>query len=494
MNQIASTQLVGVRMWPLKTSLIDPNGNGSLTAVFDALRSLSAGPRLEVALLKAQRCLDQLVHHDHLTGMPNRLFLNACLPQILEQAARGRRTLALVFLDLDRFKHVNASWGHTAGDQLLRGVAQRICAAAGSDDLVVRMGNDEFVIVLPGVENDSQLEAATRHLLDTLRAPFDVEGRPLVISASAGASLYPRDGASVCELLRHASMALSHARARGRNSLQRYSPIMSRELDQQACLEARLQRAIQERTLQVHYQPIVDVQSRRIVALESLARWKDPGEDPVSPEVFIRVAEEGGLIVPLGELVLDRVLQDIVQWRRSGCEAVPVALNVSAMQLRCSDFPERLLAKAHAAGVSPRMLHVELTESVAFERAEGCGGELLEDPVARLRALGAHISIDDFGTRYACLSYLKRWRVDSVKIDRAFVNELATDSSDVAIVAGICDMARRLGISIIAEGVEGPRQLMKLRELGCPLAQGYLFSKPVPAEECFHFLLGKPLE
>jgi EAL domain-containing protein (putative c-di-GMP-specific phosphodiesterase class I) len=294
--------------------------------------------------------------------------------------------------------------------------------------------------------------------------------------------------------LRHASAALSHAKGRGTNSFQVYSPVLDRRRKQQASLEARLRRAIQNRHLEVHYQPIVDLESRRVVALESLLRWNDPVAGFVSPESFIGLAEETGLIVPLGEFVLERALQDIARWLESGCAVVPVAINVSAVQLRCSDFPARLLASTRSAGVSPTMLQVELTESVAFEHPEGCDGELIEDPLTRLRELGVHIAIDDFGTRYSSLSYLKRWRVDSLKIDRAFVRDLATDPSDLAIVAAVCDLARRLKFPVVAEGVESPQQLEMLRELGCPLVQGYLFSKPVPAEDCRRYLSGDPLE
>jgi diguanylate cyclase (GGDEF)-like protein len=493
-NQFASTSLAGAFGPQAALLLGSQNGHGALNALFDAMRGLLAGSRLEASLLNAQMYVDHLVHHDQLTGVPNRLFLAAHLPDMLKRTAQQGQSLALVFLDLDRFQDINDSCGHDQGDRLLRAVAQRIRTTARLGDLVVRMGDDEFVVILQDVQNDEQVEAALKRILEALREPFDIEGRSLATSGSAGASLYPQHGADMCQLLRHAGAALAHAKAQGRNRGQIYSPCLNPRPKRPPGIESRLRRAIQQGHLEVHYQPIVDIGSQQVAVLESLVRWRDPADGLIPPDNFIGIAEETGLIVPLGEFVLERALQDMGRWRASGCRPVSVAVNVSAVQLRRSNFPARLLALTQKHGVSPSRLQVELTESTACERPEGGNGELIEDPVRQLRALGVHIAIDDFGTRYSSLSYLKQWDVDSLKIDRAFVRDLATNSSDLAIVAAICEMARRLQIPVVAEGVEDRQQLEILRELGCPLVQGYLFSKPVPAEQCTPCLRGAPIE
>ncbi len=441
-TQIASTPFAGTLLWPVKFPLGGHNGNGALTAIFDAIRDLSAGGRVETVLWKAQRCLEHLLHHDQLTGVPNRLFLSAYLPGMLQCAASRRQALALVFLNLDRFKHVNESWGHAAGDRLLQAVAQRIRATVCPDG-PGRPHGKRRIRRCASSGQPERIETATRRLLEALADPFDIDGRPLAISASAGVSLYPRDGATVCELLvtpaRRCRMPRRAAPTVCRSTVRSWTGAASSKRASRRACAGRSRTGISKSIINPSW-------------LSSRAgSWRSrrccvgtiPGTGFVSPESFIGLAEETGLIVPLGEFVLDRVLQDIVRWCDNGGAVVPVAINVSAVQLRCSDFPERLLEAARSAGVSPTLLQVELTESAAFERPEGCDGELIEDPVARLRELGVHIAIDDFGTRYSSLSYLKRWRVDSLKIDRAFVRDLATDPSDLAIVSAVCELARR---------------------------------------------------
>ncbi|MDB6092414.1 MAG: diguanylate cyclase [Gammaproteobacteria bacterium] len=446
--------------------------------------------RFEARQLEKQGHLDHLAHHDQLTGLPNRLFLAAHLPNAVEVARRNGQLLAILFLDLDRFKHINDSRGHETGDRLLQAVAQRIRDTTREDDMVVRMGGDEFIVVLKNVANLEQVDLAATRIIEALSGPFDIEGKSLVTTASIGVSLFPRDGADMGELLRHSDTAMYHAKDRGRNNCQIFSPMMDRRLKQRMLIETQLREAMQTGQLGVHYQPIVDLASQKIVALESLLRWKHPTYGFVAPKRFIGIAEETGLIVPIGEFVLQRVLEDAARWRSSGCALVPIAINVSAIQLQRSNLPELITRSTQAHGFSPTLLQVELTESTIFERREGRNGELSQDAVTHLRELGVHIAIDDFGTGYSSLSYLKRWRVDSLKIDRSFVRDLVTDPSDLAIVGAITAMARHLNIPVTAEGIEGWQQLAKLRELGCQLAQGHLFSKPVPASECVRYLRG----
>jgi diguanylate cyclase (GGDEF)-like protein/PAS domain S-box-containing protein len=461
----------------------------SLTA-----HDVSVRRKVQAQLLEKQQHLDHLAHHDQLTGLPNRLYLAAHLPGAIEEAKRTGSMLAVLFLDLDRFKHINDSRGHETGDKLLKAVAQRIRATMRNEDVVVRMGGDEFIVVLKTVLSTDQVNEAASRITEAMSAPVIVDARPLVTTASIGVSLYPRDGSDMGELLRHSDTAMYQAKDRGRNNFQLFSPIMARRLKERMAIETSLRTAMQTGQLDVHYQPIVDISSRRVVALESLLRWKHPSRGFIPPARFVAVAEEAGLIVPIGEFVLSRAVQDLAKWRQAGCMQVPVAVNISAVQLQRSNLPATITMLTQQNNVNPKLLQLELTESAVFERREGRTGESNEDAVARLRELGVRIAIDDFGTGYSSLSYLKRWRVDYLKIDRSFVRDLVTDMSDLAIVGAIIAMARHLHIEVVAEGIEGWQQLEKLRQLGCHLAQGYLLAKPVPEEQCRRYLSGLTLD
>jgi diguanylate cyclase (GGDEF)-like protein/PAS domain S-box-containing protein len=461
----------------------------SLTA-----HDVSVRRKVQAQLLEKQQHLDHLAHHDQLTGLPNRLYLAAHLPGAIEEAKRTGSMLAVLFLDLDRFKHINDSRGHETGDKLLKAVAQRIRATMRNEDVVVRMGGDEFIVVLKTVLTTDQVNEAASRITEAMSAPVIVDARPLVTTASIGVSLYPRDGSDMGELLRHSDTAMYQAKDRGRNNFQLFSPFMARRLKERMAIETSLRTAMQTGQLDVHYQPIVDISSRRVVALESLLRWKHPSRGFIPPARFVAVAEEAGLIVPIGEFVLSRAVQDLAKWRQAGCMQVPVAVNISAVQLQRSNLPATITMLTQQNNVNPKLLQLELTESAVFERREGRTGESNEDAVARLRELGVRIAIDDFGTGYSSLSYLKRWRVDYLKIDRSFVRDLVTDMSDLAIVGAIIAMARHLHIEVVAEGIEGWQQLEKLRQLGCHLAQGYLLAKPVPEEQCRRYLSGLTLD
>jgi diguanylate cyclase (GGDEF)-like protein/PAS domain S-box-containing protein len=449
--------------------------------------------RVEAHLLEKQQHLDHLAHHDQLTGLPNRHYLAAHLPGAIEEARRTAATLAVLFLDLDRFKHINDSRGHETGDKLLKAVAQRIRATVRNEDVVVRMGGDEFIVVLETVSNPEEVNETASRINEALSVPVSVDGRPLVTTVSIGVSMYPRDGTDMGELLRHSDTAMYQAKDRGRNNFQLFSPGMDRKLKQRMAIEASLRNALQHNQLDVHYQPIIDIHTNRVVALESLLRWKSPGQGFIAPDKFIGVAEETGLIVPIGEVVLRRAFADMIQWKQAGCTPVPVAVNISAVQLQRANLPATIQKLAKQYGVRPSMLQLELTESAVFER-RGRTGESNEDAVSRLRELGVRIAIDDFGTGYSSLSYLKSWRVDYLKIDRSFVRDLVTDQSDLAIVSAIIAMARHLNIQVIAEGIEGWQQLEKLRQLGCGLAQGFLLAKPAPHEQCRRYLAGTSLD
>ena len=450
--------------------------------------------KIEAQLLEKQEHLDHLAHHDQLTGLPNRLYLAHFLPGAIEKAQRSGHMLAVLFLDLDRFKHINDSRGHETGDKLLKTVAERVRATVREDDVVVRMGGDEFIVVLQNLKNGILITEMAKRINEALGAPVIVDSRPLVTTVSIGVSLYPRDGQDMDALLRHSDTAMYQAKDRGRNNFQLFSPVMERKLKERVTVEHSLRGALQRGNLTVHYQPIVDINSNRVLALEALLRWQHPTQGFIPPHRFIGVAEETGLIVPIGEFVLQKVLEDARGWRTAGLSLVPIAVNISAVQLQRSNLRDRIMELTQVQGVSPRLLQIELTESAMFERREGRSGEAREDVISQLRDLGVRIAIDDFGTGYSSLSYLKRWHVDYLKIDHSFVRDLVTDMSDLAIVGAIIAIARHLNVKVIAEGIEGWQQLEKLRQLGCELGQGFLFAKPAPAAQCNRLLSGEPLD
>ena len=459
-----------------------------------AVNDVAARREADTQLLERHQQLDHLAHHDQLTGLPNRLYLAAHLPGAIEEAKKAGTMLAVLFLDLDRFKHINDSRGHETGDKLLKTVAQRVRSTVRTQDVVIRMGGDEFVVILKGVKETGQVSETAERINQALGAPMVVDGRTLVTTVSIGVALYPHDGLDMGELLRHSDSAMYQAKDRGRNNFQVFSPVMDRRLKERMAIESSLRTALQSKQLDVHYQPIVNIESQSVVALEALLRWKHPTHGYVRPERFMGIAEETGLMVPIGDFVLQRAVEDAVRWREAGATLVPIAFNVSAVQLQRSNLAESISRLTRQHGLEPSLLQVELTEGAVFERRDARNPDASQDAVASLRELGVRIAIDDFGVGYSSLSYLKRWRVDALKIDRSFVRDLVTDESDLAIVSAIIAMARHLHIEVVAEGVEGWQQLEKLRQLGCGFAQGHLFARPAPAQDCAQYLSGQPLD
>ena len=459
-----------------------------------AVHDVTVRRKVETQLLERHQQLDHLAHHDQLTGLPNRLYLAAHLPGDIEEAKKAGSMLAVLFLDLDRFKHINDSRGHETGDKLLKTVAQRVRSTVRTQDVVVRMGGDEFVVILKGVQQTGQVSETAERINQALGAPMVVDGRTLVTTVSIGVALYPHDGLDMGELLRHSDTAMYQAKDRGRNNFQVFSPVMDRRLKERIAIETSLRTALQSQQLDVHYQPIVNIESNCVVALEALLRWKHPSHGYVRPERFMGIAEETGLMVPIGDFVLQRAVEDAVRWRQAGGTLVPIAVNVSAVQLQRSNLAESISRLTRQHGLEPSLLQVELTEGAVFERRDARNPDASQDAVASLRELGVRIAIDDFGVGYSSLSYLKRWRVDALKIDRSFVRDLVTDLSDLAIVSAIIAMARHLHIEVVAEGIEGWQQLEKLRQLGCGFAQGYLIARPAPAQDCAQYLSGKPVD
>ncbi len=468
----------------VRCNALDVDGRDVLAYV---THDVSLRRKAEQQLIENQQRLDKMAHHDQLTGLPNRHYLTAFLPQAIEEAKAANTMLGVVFLDLDRFKHINDTRGHETGDKLLQEVASRLRACVRDSDVVIRMGGDEFVVVFRNVKNYDEVTLGAGRIIETLNRPIVIDRHSLQTTGSVGVSLYPRDGANMIELLKHSDTAMYQAKDRGRNNVQMFSHAMNRKLKHRVAVEASLREALRLKQLDVHYQPFVNLITRKIVGLEALMRWSHPVHGMIPADQFIPVAEETGLIVPMGNFVLHRTLQTMSAWRKAGIPLVPVSLNVAPAQLQRGELQSTISTLLKSHNLRPEMLQLEMTERAVFD-SHSPAGENRQDSMARLRDLGIKIAIDDFGTGYSSLSYLKNWRVDALKIDRSFVRDLVTDSSDLAIVSAIIAIARHLHIEVIAEGIEAYQQVEILRRLGCSVGQGFLFARPMPADEILKLL------
>lgn len=430
----------------------------------------------ELAIVENRRRISHLAHHDALTGLPNRLYLQSRLPRLLSRTARKGKSLALLYVDVDHFKNINDSRGHGAGDALLRAVARRLKNAVAARDLVVRMGGDEFVVVAYDVNDRAGVEALARRLMAELAPPIDAGDSGLTVTASMGISFYPEDGLDPEILLKHADIALYQAKDRGRNNYQLFAADMNVRLLERVALEQALRHAIGTEQIFVEYQPVVDMNTGALIGLEALARWQHPEMGLVPPARFIPVAEQSGTIVDLGEQVLRRVCAQLAQWKSEGLPIVPVAINVATQQFERGRLGETVTAMAREYAIDTALLSLEITESAIMHDLD----RHLES-LRSLRRAGVKIAVDDFGTGYSSLSYLKHLPIDALKIDRAFVRDMATDSNDAAIVTAIVRMARTLNLKTVAEGVETAEQLGQLRALGCDAVQGFYFGRPTAA-------------
>src|SRR6185437_10109578 len=436
----------------------------------------------------AEQRIAHMAHHDALTGLPNRVLLKDRIQHAIAHAHRDGAELAVLFLDLDRFKTINDSLGHQLGDRLLQSVASRILVCVREGDTVARVGGDEFVIVIPAIASSADASSVASKILDVLASVFHLGGNDLHVSASIGLSLYPADGADAETLMRNADTAMYHAKDSGRGNFQFFTQHMNVAAQQRLTLENALRRAIEGGEFELHYQPLFDLRDRSITGFEALVRWNRPGGEIVPPAQFIAAAEDSGLIVPIGEWVLHEALGQAKAWQASG-RSLTMAVNVSANQLARTNFVDRLRMLLEDTHVHPSVLELEVTESVIIEGA----GEAREalDHVAEL---GVGIAIDDFGTGYSGLAYLKRLPIDTVKIDQSFVRDLTVDPDDAAIVTAIVAMAASLGVEVVAEGVETEEQLAPLRRLGCQRAQGFLLARPMSAAAAARLVSRAPVE
>ena len=425
---------------------------------------------------KAEKRAQYLAQHDGLTGLPNRFLMQDRLHQAISQARRGGGQVALMFIDLDRFKTVNDSFGRVIGDTLLKQVAQRLTACLRDTDTVARLGGDEFTIMLPDATNAQGVGEVAQRVLSEFAHPFSDGEQELYVSASIGISLFPRDGSDPDELVKHADRAMYSAKDSGRNSYRYFTEDLNREVHEKVILESGLRRAIERGELRLLYQPKIDLASGKIIGAESLVRWQHPKLGLILPERFIPVAEESDLIVELGEWVLNAACEQLCAWQQEGF-ALQVAVNVSARQFRRGNLEDRVVAAMLAARVEPRLVEIELTESAIMQDAEASISTL-----ERLKSHGISISIDDFGVGYSNMRYLNRLPLDILKIDQSLIRDIGADSKDAAIVRAIIGLARSLGIKVIAEGVENHSQLSFLNAHGCNYGQGFLFGKPLAPE------------
>jgi diguanylate cyclase (GGDEF)-like protein/PAS domain S-box-containing protein len=417
----------------------------------------------------------RLAHYDVLTDLPNRALLLQHLNQMTKTAERKNTKVAVIFLDLDHFKEVNDSLGHDSGDELLQTVAKRLSSSVrAGQDTVARMGGDEFVVLLPGLESTGDLATVAQKLLSCFLVPVDLKGQQLTVTASIGIAVYPDDGRAPQELIQSADAAMYQAKSAGRNNFKFYTSDLQRRAMEMLSTENGLRRAIDQQEFILEYQPQVSLRTGRLVGAEALIRWNRPGEGLVMPGQFIAIAEERGLIIPIGSWVIDEVCRQALVWKNSSVLSVPIAVNVSAVQFRQREFVDLMLETVRKHGISPRCLELELTEGVVIRDPEATAEKL-----KRLHDLGFGLSIDDFGTGYSSLSYLRRFSFDKIKIDRSFV----LDENAANIVTAMISLSRSLRLKVIAEGVETPEQLARLREQNCDEVQGYLLGTPVSAPE-----------
>ena len=438
----------------------------------------------------AEEQIRLLAYYDGLTRLPNRVLSMERLKLALENARRQNRTLAVLFLDLDQFKRINDTLGHSAGDRLLQGVAERlkkclrssdtIARADPSDptDAIARLGGDEFIISLTDIARGEDAGRVAGRILEALDEPFRLDGQDVLIGGSIGISLFPHDGADVETLLRNADAAMYHVKDSGRGAFQFYNQSMNAAARERLAMEGRLRRALERDELLLHFQPLVDTASGEIVGAEALVRWRHPEMGLVPPAQFIPLAEETGLIMPIGEWVLQSACAQGKAWQDGGHPDLHIAVNLSGRQFRQQPLVGVVSRILGRTGFDPKHLELELTESVLMRDVEETV-KMLDG----LKALGLRISVDDFGTGYSSLSYLTRFPIDILKIDRSFVREIATGRGEGAITSAIIAMAQGLDLGIVAEGVETEEQMVHLQGRGCRMMQGYLFGRPVPAEE-----------
>lgn len=445
---------------------------------------------IERALLMSQERLDQLAHYDTLTNLPNRLLFNELLRKFISEAKRQKKNLAVLFLDLDRFKNINDSFGHSIGDQVLKIVAERMRSVLRNEAIISRLGGDEFMVLINDVEYSDQVAVIARRILGAFVTPVMVGEHELYLNLSIGISIYPNDGMKFEDLEKNADMAMYRAKQSGGGTFHYYTREMNQAASKFIELETNLRKAVNNKEFVVYYQPKIDLKTREIVGAEALIRWNHPQLGFISPASFIPVAEETGLILSIGEFVLAEACRTAKLWQEQGLKMVPVAVNLSAVQFRNLNLVQSITTILSETGLTPEYLELEITESAVMENVNIAIGKL-----RAIREIGILVSVDDFGTGYSSISYLKQFPINYLKIDRSFVDGIPDNPDDVVIASAVISLAHSLGFKVIAEGVETQGQSQFLVESDCDMAQGYYFSRPVPNEEFSKLLImGKLLQ
>jgi diguanylate cyclase (GGDEF)-like protein len=447
-----------------------------------------ANARLIVSSIEAQKLaeqvqtakdqLDHMAHHDVLTDLPNRILLHDRLKQAIELARRQGRQLAVLFMDLDQFKHINDSLGHAVGDQLLRSVARRLTGCVRHSDTISRQGGDEFVLLLPNIEHAEDAALAAQKMLAAITLPHRIDQHDLHSSVSIGISIYPDDGQDAETLIKNADTAMYHAKESGRDTYKFFEQSLNVRAVQRQSIEASLRRALEGQEFVLYYQPKINLHSGKIVGVEALIRWQHPKRGLLLPAQFVPIAEDCGLILPIGRWVLREACRQARAWRQAGLPPITVAVNTSAIEFRARDFLENIRAALEETHLEPHYLELELTESILMRDA-GSTDVMLH----ALADLGVKLAIDDFGTGYSSLSYLNKFPIDTLKIDRTFVHQITSNPDDAAIVSAVISLGKSLKLRVIAEGVETPEQYAFLLTQHCDEGQGYYFGRPVPAGE-----------
>jgi len=417
-------------------------------------------------------------HHDFLTGLPNRKLLNDRVSQAIALALRNTKKVAVLFLDLDGFKHINDSLGHSIGDRLLQSIAKRLVESVRGSDTVSRQGGDEFVVLLSEVEGLESVASTVRRLLQVGTESHAIDQHDLHVTSCIGVSIYPDDGLDAETLIKNADTAMYQAKENGRQSYQFFKPAMNVRAVERQSIEGSLRRALERQEFAVHYQPKINLRTGEISGAEALIRWTHPTRGSVSPAQFIPVAEDCGLILPIGNWVLREACKQARIWIEAGLPLGTMGANISAMEFRNENFLEGVFSILEDTGLDPRFLELELTESVLMKRPESTASVL-----RALRAKGVQVAVDDFGTGYSSLSYLQKFSIDALKIDQSFVRRITTAPTETTIVTAVISMARSLKLRVVAEGVETLKELEFLQAHQCDEAQGYYFSRPVPAEQ-----------
>lgn len=427
--------------------------------------------------------LNYIAYYDALTGLPNRVLFHDRFAMAITQADRSGEILALVFLDLDNFKTINDTLGHSVGDQLLHAVAARLKSSLRKSDTIARLGGDEFTVLLPQLKGAQDAGRITQKLINALKPPFSFGGREFHITASAGIALYPNDGDSASTLLRNADMALYRAKDHGKDNYQFYKPDMGDRAYERLALESSIRKALERQEFVLYYQPIVSVESGKIVAMEALLRWQHPDHGLLYPGGFISVLEETGLIASVGEWVLNAACNQARAWQDKGLVPIRMAVNLSPRQFQQQSLVDMVARVLSRSGLRPGYLELEITENAVMKDAETA-----VSMCRSLKNMGIHISVDDFATGYSSLSFLKRFPADIIKIDQSFISDITTSASDAEIAKAIITLAHSLGMKAIAEGVETTEQLEFLRALTCDEIQGHVFSRPLAANEATELL------